>query len=237
MKTILITLFSFIYFCNLQSSEGVFLLRNNLQRAQPGDYIVTSQSKNYTLMVIQSKKDETLNIEEITIPSARITDKSFSWKQWIEAGAPGNTCRVLYPIHLSTGVIQQVYSYTKKEWHSVPESQNFLSTLLSLQFNPVKQSDRKKIGPPPLPGTPDHRSIWQPPLIVDGKTLKGITFEAWTTQWPNDGSEVAGKLVEIYLPKESDKYPSYFPYWLQVGGLLGKAKVRIVDSGHINLKT
>ena len=38
-------------------------------------------------------------------------------------------------------------------------------------------------------------------------------------------------MIEVYVPHESNKYPAYFPYWLQISGMVGKAKVRIVDSG------
>ena len=36
--------------------------------------------------------------------------------------------------------------------------------------------------------------------------------------------------------QKNQNYPSYFPYWLQVNGVAGKAKIRIIDSGS-NLKS
>jgi hypothetical protein len=41
----------------------------------------------------------------------------------------------------------------------------------------------------------------------------------------------SGKSIEVYVPHENNKYPSYFPYWLQISGLISNAKVRIIDSG------
>lgn len=216
---------------DLHATEDIFLLRNNLQRAQTGDYIVTTQNKNYTILLVRGRENDNLNIEEITVPHSRISGKSFSWKQWVEQGAQGNTCWVMYPIHLPTGTIQKVFSFNKNEWMTIPQSQNFLSTLLSLQFQQVPQMERRKIGPPPLFGSQDNRSAWQPPLVVDGNIIPNITFTAWRTLWPKDGSDLAGRTVEIFLPDDQNKYPAYFPYWLQISGPLGKAKVRIVDSG------
>jgi hypothetical protein len=66
---------------------------------------------------------------------------------------------------------------------------------------------------------------------VDGNNIPAVPFEAWQTHWPKDGTDLSGKSIEVYVPQENDKYPSYFPYWLQISGMVGNAKVRIVDSG------
>lgn len=211
-------------------AEETLLLRTNLERAQPGDYIVTVQNKNYTLLLVRNKEDDTISIDEITIPSKRLPESN-SWRNWVEKKAPGNTCWIMYTIHLPTGAIQKTYSFTKREWVNIPQSQNFLSTLLNLQFQLVPNGERKKIGSTISAGKNDHRPLWQPPLVVEGKKIPGVSFVAWRAHWPKDGSELSGRTIEAYLPKDSDKYPSYFPYWLQISGMVGKAKVRIIDSG------
>lgn len=207
------------------------LLRDNLQRAQQGDFLVTSQSKNYTVLLIKGRDAEQLYIEEITIPASGVSKLPFGWKMWVADGAPGHTCWLLYTVHLPTGTMQQTYSYTRNEWVTIPQSQNFFSTLLNLKLSKIDDFDRKKVGPAPLPDSRDRRRLWQPELVVDGNVIKDVRFDAWRTRWPNDGSEISGKIIEIYVPAESEKYPSYFPYWLQISGLVGNAKVRIVDSG------
>lgn len=207
-------------------------LRENLKQAKAGDYLVTSQGKNYAILYINSKDGENLSVEEITVPSTRISTKApFSWRKWIEEGAKGNTCDILYNINLNSGTIQQAFSYTRNEWVTVPQSQNFLSTLLNLALEPIPEEERKKVGPPPASDKQDRRATWQPNLIVDGQAIAGVTFDGWRTRWPKDGGELSGKLIEIYVPRDSTKYPAYFPYWLQITGMVGKAKVRIVDSG------
>lgn len=227
--TFLLLIFSL--FSSLQAEETEMSLRNNLDRALAGDFLVTAQNKNYTVLIVRKKEGQKLSFEEITMPMSRVPKENFSWRNWIEKKAPGHTCWVMYVIDLPTGQVQQTYSFTKNEWVSIPQSQNFLSTLLNLKLKRVDDSERKKVGPPPALDSFDRRSYWQPNLIVDGKIIPGVTFDAWRTRWPKDSSELSGKVIEVYVPKENDKYPSYFPYWLQVSGVVGNAKVRIVDSG------
>lgn len=213
------------------AADSELLLRDNLKRAQPGDFLVSSQNKNYTMLLVRSKDADQLYIEEITMPASRLPKPPFSWRKWLEGGAPGHTCWLMYTIHLPTGTMQQTYSYTRNEWVTIPQSQNFFSTLLNLRLKKIDDNDRKKVGPPPAADSRDRRRVWQPDLVVDGNIVQGVPFEAWRTRWPSDGTELSGKSIEVYVPKDSDKYPAYFPYWLQISGIVGNAKVRIVDSG------
>lgn len=235
MKFKLLVVFSLSILCGwvstLQGDESELLLRDNLTRAQPGDFLVTAQNKNYTLLIMRSKDAELLSIEEITIPMSRVPNDSFSWRNWVLKGAPGHTCWVMYTIHLPSGTMQQIFSFTKNEWVSIPQAQNFMTTLLNLRLQRVADRDRKKIGPPPASDSFDRRPFWQPRLVVDGKAINGVAFDAWRTRWPKDGTDLSGKIIDVYVPKENDKYPSYFPYWLQISGVIGNAKVRIIDSG------
>jgi hypothetical protein len=205
------------------------LLRENLQRAVPGDYLVISSNKTDTLMHIYDKQNHILTIEEIAIPNCR-KPESLSWKNWLEQNAPGNTSWVMYDINLHTGRMLRYYSFSKNGWFEISDSENFLSTLLNLKLTPIPQEARKRVGPKPKSG-PDWRSLWQPRMVVNGSVIKDVRFNAWQTRWPKDNSELAGKTIEIYLHLESQRYPAYFPYWLQVNGVVGKAKIRIIDSG------
>lgn len=217
----------------LAAAEGDLVLRRNLMRAAAGDYIVTAQNKNYTILLVRSTMTGgmVMVIEEITLPMARVPANFSTWRQWVESGAPGHTCWVSYEISLMDGSILKAFSFTKNEWFTVPQSQNFLSTLLNLQLTPIPLNERKKVGPPPNAGTPDRRSFWQPQMVVDGQLVPGVQFDGWRTKWPKDGSELSGKSIEVFVPHDQGQYPAYFPYWLQISGMVGKAKVRIVDSG------
>lgn len=210
------------------------VLKNNLQQAKPGDFLVISSNKTLTLMHIYAKENQRLTIEEIALPESKQPTK-ISWKEWVAQNAPGNTSWVMYEIDLMTGQMLRYYSHTKQNWYEIPDKDNFLSKLLTLKMTKMSDYSRKRVGPKPFAG-PDMRPFWQPRLVIEGKPIEGVLFDAWQTSWPRDGSELSNKTIEIYLPKDNQNYPSYFPYWLQINGVAGKAKIRIIDSGS-NLKS
>lgn len=205
------------------------LLKENLQYAQPGDYLISSARRTLTLLHIYGKQDNLLTLEEISVPERRRPIK-MGWKQWVANHAPGHTNWVMYEVDLRTGQILRYYSFTKNNWFEIPEADNFLSKLLNLNFRKIPDEARKKIGCRPRSG-PDLRQNWQPHLLIEGQMVQGVAFDAWRTQWPRDGGDLSGKVIEVYLPQDNQRYPSYFPYWLEIHGMVGKAKVRIVDSG------
>jgi len=113
---------------------------------------------------------------------------------------------------------------------------NFLSKLLTLRMVKIPLNEMKKAGPKPPEGVPDNRHYWTPRVVYEGSTVHDVQFEAWRTKWPRDSNELSGKSIIVYLPKDDKRYPSHFPYWLEIQGMLGKAKIRIIDSGR-NLKS
>lgn len=208
-----------------------FYLKDNLNRGQPGDFIVVAQKKTYTLLHILDKKPESLTVEEITVPSDSLDRRQFSWKNWVAKGAPSHTSWILYTISLSTYEIQESYALSKNGWYPFICKEVFLPSLLNLRLNEVPKNQRKRVGVAPDEGSPDWRPLWQPSMIVDGQTIPDVRFAVWCTRWPKDDGALSEKYIEIYLPEESDKYPSYFPYWLQIKGAIGQAQLRVVDSG------
>ena len=222
-----------IYFCCFLphlNGEDMFL-RNNLKLARTGDFIVTTQNKTYTVLLINHITDQEIAIEEITTPTNCINLSGFSWKNWIAEKGPGHTAWVRYVVDTTSGQMKEYFSFTKNSWYTVPEGENFLSTLLNLKLHKVSIAERKKVGPPPPRKAPDNRPYWQPKMIFEGKVIPGVMFDAWRTFWPKDSSELSGKIIEVYVPQNPGTYPAYFPYWLQVSGIVGKAKVHIIDSG------
>jgi hypothetical protein len=226
----------FIIFTIDSNANDQIYLRDNLKQAKKGDYIVTVQNKMYTLLHIYDKVNNNLTIEEISVPMNRVPKNKGSWRDWIALGAPYNTSWVMYVIDLTTGRMNEFFSLSKNGWYDMPQSENFLSTLLNLRLNHIPLKDRKRIGTRNEESTLEGRNVWQPQMIVEGHPVPGVFFEAWKAFWPNDGSPLSGKTIELFIPKENDKYPSYFPYWLQISGFIGKAKIRIIDSGS-NLKS
>jgi hypothetical protein len=138
---------------------------------------------------------------------------------------------VIYDVNLSTAALENYFSFSKNSWYEIPEADNFLSTLLNLRLVKIPEGSRKRVGPVSDLPSNDRRPLWQPTMVVNGQTIQGVQFDGWRTSWPKDGGELSGKTIEVFTPQESSRYPSYFPYWLQISGMIGKAKVRIIDSG------
>lgn len=201
-------------------------LRDNLKKTKAGDFIVAAQGKMISLLRVAGNEGGKLTLDEISAPASVAPG---SWREWAMQGAPCHASWVLYQIDLTTGEMLSAYSYTRKCYFKMAEAENFLGTLLSLDLKPIPNSSRKLVGPLPT-GGPDFRKVWQPKLIIDGAQVPGVNFTAWKTRWPKDGSELSDRVIEIYLP-ENERYPSYFPHWLEISGFIGKAKVRIIDSG------
>lgn len=207
---------------------GDIYLRDNLKQAEPGDFIVTAQGKMFTLLHIHEKNGDDLIIEEVSVPENRMPSRQYTWRSWVEQSAPYHTSWVMYRVNLATGRMTQHYNFAKNEWRDMSNCENFLSTLLNLRMSKIPTNQRRRVG--------NSRRNWSPKMVVDGRTIPGVPFDAWRTHWPDDGSDLAGKTIEVFVPEENTKYPSYFPYWLQIKGFIGKAKVRIIDSG-TNLKS
>lgn len=197
-------------------------LRDNLSYAKKGDYIVTARNKNYTILCIRERLDQGIVIEEVTIPENRFSRNIYSWKTWFEGGAPNHTAWVSYFIDLPSGKMRDYYSYTHQCWYQINEENNIFSQLLNLRFHETPHQERKRRG---------SSRLWQPKMVVNGNVLPNVSFTPYRARWPKDGSELAGKTIEIYLPENNEIYPSYFPYWMQISGGIGKAYIRIIDSG------
>ena len=188
---------------------------------------MTAQEGNYSLLFIRSITADTLLLEEISVPEHQIDLKKIDWKKWVAGKAPGHTSWTLYEIDQKTGQLIECFSYSKNGWLYLDSTEQFLTRLLTLPLYPVPEKERKKIGPQPTHGEDDHRSPWNPALIIDGKKIAKPTFDVVKTQWPDDGSRLALCSIELYFDKS---FP--FPYWLEVHSPHYTFKMRTIDSGH-----
>jgi len=205
-------------------------LKERFAISQAGDFIVTAQEGNYSLLSIRSKTADTLLLEEISVPSQQISLNKIDWKKWVSEKAPGHTAWTLYEIDPNTATLIECFSFSKNGWLYLDESEQFLTRLLSLPFIPIPDADRKKIGPQPALGEHDSRSLWTPPLVIEGEKREKPTFDVVKTQWPEDGSRLALCSIELYFAKELPTFP--FPYWLEVRSPHYTFKMRAIDSGH-----
>lgn len=233
MKRFFITFLVLCSFASAAYAESRMKLKEKLSEAIPGSYLVIEQNKTYTFLHVFDKTDRTLVIEEVSIPAARFAQNGMNWKEWFESGAPGHTSWMMSQINLQTGQFEETFSYTHQGWIDLSDSNPFLTTLLNLTFYEIPESQRRRIGRPPPHHKADTRPFWNPRLIVDNEIIAHSPFIAWKGRWPADGSDLSRKIIEIYLPypQQNLNCPTYFPYWLEVEGKIGSAKVRVIDSG------
>ena len=227
-KFFVLALLALCSFAFLQAED--LALVDSLKKAKPGDFVVSSQGKNFTLFHIFDVRGSTIVIEEISAPMNE-KRRVKTWQNWIHDKAPGHISWVMYELDLATKSIEDMYSFSQKSWQKVYPQEQIFPTLIGLKFKLIETQDRKKAGPRPPLNIPDERSIWNPPVYLQGKKLKGAQCSAYQTYWPNDGTELAGKKVEIFLPQDEDKLPAYFPFWIQASNQFAQAKMRVIDSG------
>ncbi|MBS0620885.1 MAG: hypothetical protein JSS61_05455 [Verrucomicrobia bacterium] len=202
-------------------------LKQKVENCQGGDYILTAQESNYSLLIVRSRSEHTLVLEEIAIPKAQVDLKKMDWQGWLTKFAPGHTSWTAYEIDLDSGKLIECYSYSKQGWLALDSSEQFLARLFSLPLRPVQDKERKRIGRAPS-GDADHRPLWNPPLVEGGKKALNPSFEVWKTRWPDDGSLLALCQIELYFSKGG--FP--LPYWIEVQSPHYAFKMRTVDSGH-----
>lgn len=207
-------------------ASEIYLL-DRLAKAQNGDFIVVEANKTITLLAIRSSNEHTLLLEEISAPSPKIMPSD--WADWLKKRAPGHTSWSMMEIDLHDRQVLEAYSFTRSTWMSTSSNASFLAGLLHLPLKKLPKEKLRCIGPPPLDGEPDQRKIWTPPLFVQGKQIKPVLFEAFETVWPQDGSEFAGKTMDLYFDREAK---SHFPYWIQIDTGQITATLRSIDSGH-----
>jgi len=202
-------------------------LKEKFIQAEVGTFIVTEQNKTYTLLHVHSISPEELLLEEISIPSHLITSKD--WKKWVETGAEGHTSWILYAIDLAENQVTECYSFTRQAHLPTDSMDAFLTTLLDLDLTFLPENERLQTGPTSRPGEVESSKPWGPPMMRDGKKIKEAAYNVYTSNWPQDKSELAGKKIVLYFDKDHKEFP--FPYWMQAreGGL--KFKIRATDSG------
>jgi len=222
----------FLLFSTAQAAQ--ISLKEQLRKAEPNSWLVSEQNKNYTFFYIRENNGEHVIIEEVTMSASKRPPKSgFNWRDWFESGAKGHTLWTMSQINLNTGQFENSFSFTHCGWLDLSKSSTFFTTLLNLNFQTVPLEQRRRVGLAPSHRKQDKRPLWQPRLVVNGCRVANPTFYAYKTRWPADRSELSRKWIEVYIPeqKEGAHYPTYFPYWLEVEGKIGSAKVRVVDSG------
>lgn len=205
-----------------------FRLKERVEKAHIGDYMVTEAGKTITLLSIRKAHPNSIILEEISAPSASLKKRPSSWPEWVKSNAPGHTSWSMIEIDPQSGQILECFSFSRSSWVQLSEKESLIATLLYLPMRKLAPDKMRKIGPPPLHGEPDFRKIWVPPLVYEGEKLQSPLFEVYETVWPEDGSEISGEQVTLYFDVEK-QLP--LPFWIQVETSHATAALRTIDSG------
>ncbi len=204
-------------------------IKDRLIKATPGDYIVTAQGSNYSVLLLRSKEGSRVVLEEITVEQSKIDTKKTTWKKWIESKGPNAISWTAVALDLEKQLLTQCYSYTDKQWLIIEEADYLFKNLLSLPFRPTRDNERKRVGPAPMPGEIDRRKLWKPQLTREGKKSKGAEYEVLRSKWPADKTQLAGCIIEFYLDAANPTFA--FPHWIEVQHPHFTFKIRAIDSG------
>lgn len=199
-------------------------LKDQLQKGAVGDYVVTQQEKNLSLLRIEKISSNELVLEEVAAPVAALDLPSINWPAWIEKGAPGHTSWLLYKIDLKSGELVESYSLDQKARVSLQEP--LLSKMLLLELTVTPDDLRRRIGPSPHAGEEDRRSLWLPHLVYQGKRVSKPTFDVFQTRWPEDGSDLSLCRLEFYF---MHNFP--FPCWIEASNGHFTFKIHSLASG------
>lgn len=204
-------------------------LSSKVKSGKPGDFIVSSFSKIYSLLFIREMKGSELYLEEVTFPADGIDLKKINWQTFLDEKAKGHTSWIVYHIDLEKGTLLGCYSETRKAWLALEDSEQFLTKLLFMNYDKVAYNERRKIGPEPGFGESDTRAVWNPPLVIGGKKYPKPEFEVWRGTWPKDGSEISGCRIELFFNAATPSFA--FPHWIEVRSTHYTFKQHVVDSG------
>lgn len=199
---------------------------SRIEKASTGDFIILEQNKILSLISIQKKTNQYLWIEQITFPRSQ-KQKISNWNRWVQSKAPGHTSWIRYEVDLQTKKITECFSYSQSAWLKLKENQSILTTLLEIDLQKIPDEMRKKVGPPPAYGEEDHRRLWKPFMVYQGEILP-VSADAYIATWPKDGTELAGKSLELFFDLEEK---IAFPYWILIHTKKQTFTIHILDCG------
>jgi len=188
-----------------------FTLGDRISEGSKGDFIVTEQDKNYSLLLIREKTPDAIVFEEVSIPRHKIHLPGMDWVDWMGLGAPGHSSWIQFEIDSRDLKLVECYSRSKKAWLYPESSEHFFAKLLSLKLTPVPKEEVRKIGPAPISDEPDQRPVWTPALFVEQKKTK-IPSETVRTYWPKDDTPLSVCRITLYFPS---KESTPFPVWIE----------------------
>ncbi|MBU6383760.1 MAG: hypothetical protein KGQ49_00915 [Verrucomicrobia bacterium] len=205
-----------------------FRMKERIEKAKIGDYIVTEAGKTITVLAIRANTPHSLILEEISVPTQNLKKRPDSWPDWVKSNAPGHSSWSMMEIDPQSGQVLECFSFSRSAWLQLSQKESLVATLLYLPMTKVAPEKQRKIGPPPMPGEPDFRKNWVPPLVFEGKKIESPHFDVYETVWPADESDLSNQDVMLYFDRDKS-LP--FPFWIQVQTSHATAALRLIDSG------
>jgi hypothetical protein len=218
----------FFFLCSNIFAQN-FSFKEKLLESKKGDFIVFEFNKFYCVLCVFDIQDNELILEEITISKDKF-EKTTSFKNWLENGAKKNNSWTIYKINLEINKIIDAFSICKNSWIKLTTNESLITGLLDINLTKLSDAQRKKIGPF-IVDQIDKRPPWNPIKIVDSKKIINSKFDVYRSIWPNDSSEFATKLFDIYFSNDFS-----FPYFIEINNGNISYIIKAIDSGK-NLKS
>ena len=201
-------------------------LSDKLYEAKEGDFAVSMINKSYTLIHIVKKKGSILLFEEISVPVSCMKG-SPNWRQFMQNNAPGAIAWVLYEVDLKSGSMLECYSVLDEAFFDVTSFDHILTKLMHLPLSRLDEKEQRHIG---SATDVDTRKVWKPVQVFEQAKVKDPKFDVYKATWPDDGTILSHKSVEIYFDAKRSDFP--FPFWMQVKDASDASfKVPTVDGG------
>ena len=124
-------LYSFIFLICLLSGPNLHAncLKDRFLQSEPGDYIISEQNKSLSLLRIHSIQNQTVMLEELSLPAKLAPYETAKLEKWLKSGAPGHTSWHLLEIDLEQGQILECYSFTRNAWLVLSENDSFFTKI------------------------------------------------------------------------------------------------------------
>jgi hypothetical protein len=201
---IFLLIFTFLPICQIFSWTILDLIS---EKGKEGDTVIVEYASTIYAIRLHTKP---ISLTIAKAPEQLKERAGFSsWIDWMN--------------HDSEGALEIVSCPIK----DLKEQSSELFTFLSLSWKEQEKERRKKQGPTPLADEFDFRPIWNPKIIREGSSIKGMESGAFEAIWPNDGSDVSNRIIVAYFPY-GNKAVTWFPYWIEFFG--GKRAIFVLDS-------
>lgn len=195
-------LFVLVFLCGALHGET---MQNRLAQLRPGDEVVFDFHQSITVVGVTTTSEHTVQLRVTTATKDLLSRENFTtWLQWFRQGAPGALSDDTITLKTDRAAVVHGVNTQHVQW---------LLTLLQLELTKIPDSKRRRAGPPPSSEEIDLRPLFQPRIVVHGKPIETKT-DAYSTQMPDDGTELASRTLILYFP-QSQSAVQPFPYWIE----------------------